>query len=84
MNKFGHGDEVQRCRLPKCVDVALSRFNDNMVLAWCVLSGCDYLPSIDKLAIKGAHSIVLKCAAHANGTIDTLVCATAIPFTLRG
>jgi hypothetical protein len=43
------------------------------IVAWCVLSGCDYLPSLPGIAVKMAHGIVERCRIQGTGTADALV-----------
>lgn len=58
MDRQGNGVEIARECLDKCTDVPLRGWTDDMVLKWCILAGCDYLPSLNGMGIKGAHAMV--------------------------
>eukprot|EP00899_Mesostigma_viride_P016570 jgi/Mesvir1/24914/Mv16902-RA.2 len=60
MDKHGHGCEVRFSDLPRCKEVRLEAFNRDMVLTWCILAGCDYLPSLEGIGVKTAHSLVAR------------------------
>jgi exonuclease 1 len=36
-------------------------FTDDMLLACCIVSGCDYLESIKGIGFKKAHKLVMEC-----------------------
>jgi 5'-3' exonuclease len=60
MDKEGYGQEIQRSSLARCEELSFASWNDEMVLSWCILSGCDYLENPPGMAGKRAHSHVAK------------------------
>ena len=59
MDKFGGCVEVKRSAVkPDRDGLDFSSFSDEMFLDFCVLSGCDYLPSIRGLGPKTLHELL--------------------------
>jgi len=58
MQRDGGGKEVALARLPACEELSLGHWSAEMVLNMCILAGCDYLPSLPGVGIKGAHDLV--------------------------
>ncbi|KAL9647878.1 hypothetical protein ABK040_008151 [Willaertia magna] len=62
MDKYGNGTEFclsslgERPHSDKCLD--FSKFNQDMIIRMCVLSGCDYLNSLPGIGPKTAYKIV--------------------------
>ena len=50
--------ELRFADLPANSEVSFVGFTASMVLEMCVLSGCDYLPSLPGLGIKRAHALI--------------------------
>lgn len=57
-----HGDciEISRSDFASCRDLTLAGFTDADFRCMAILSGCDYLPSINKIGLKTAHTYVRK------------------------
>lgn len=57
-----HGDciEISRSDFASCRDMTLAGFTDADFRLMAILSGCDYLPSINKVGLKTAHTYVRK------------------------
>ncbi|CAI9292887.1 unnamed protein product [Lactuca saligna] len=64
MDKFGQGVEFQYSRLQHTKDLNLSGFTKQMILEMCVLSGCDYLQSLQGMGLKKAHALIKKFKTH--------------------
>lgn len=60
MDKFGQGVEFQLHRLHHNRDLAFMGFTNEMLLEMCILSGCDYLPSLPGMGLKRAHALISK------------------------
>ena len=53
LDKFGNGKEIKLERLSQCREpVSYDKFDQRLFRRMCILSGCDYLPSIYGLGIK--------------------------------
>lgn len=57
-----HGDciEINRSDFASCRDMTLAGFTDADFRCMAILSGCDYLASINKVGLKTAHTYVRK------------------------
>ncbi|KAL1872533.1 Rad2 nuclease [Paecilomyces lecythidis] len=57
-----HGDciEISRCDFAACKDVSFIGWTDADFRRMCILSGCDYLPSIPKMGLKTAYRSIRK------------------------
>jgi exonuclease 1 len=57
-----HGDciEISRTDFASCRDITLAGFTDADFRRMAILSGCDYLASINKVGLKTAHTYVRK------------------------
>ncbi|KAJ3696092.1 hypothetical protein LUZ60_001469 [Juncus effusus] len=64
MDKFGQGVEYQSSKLGRNRELDLSGFNQQMLLEMCILSGCDYLPSLPGMGVKRAHSLIQKLKSY--------------------
>ena len=60
MDKSGRGGEIQLRNLASCEELSFAHWTPDMLLNMCVLSGCDYLPSLPGFGIKRAHDFVRK------------------------
>jgi len=59
MDKGGYVQEIQLDRLKNCSTPAdFTQFSMSMFRQMCILSGCDYLPSLPGLGIRTAHSLI--------------------------
>jgi exonuclease-1 len=58
MDDYGEGDEIVLNNLASNVGLNFQEFTHDMVIRWCIVSGCDYLPSLPKIGIKKAHKVV--------------------------
>ncbi|XP_053568256.1 exonuclease 1 [Bombina bombina] len=57
MDKFGHGLEIDQARLGMCKHLADS-FTEEKFRYMCILSGCDYLPSIHGIGLVKACKLL--------------------------
>ncbi|KAM0894965.1 hypothetical protein ACQ4PT_024127 [Festuca glaucescens] len=64
MDKFGHGVEFQITRLERNRELDLNGFTKQMLLEMCILSGCDYLPSLPGMGVKRAHALIQKLKSY--------------------
>ncbi|KAJ1698378.1 hypothetical protein LUZ63_006890 [Rhynchospora breviuscula] len=64
MDKFGQGVDYQSSRLPKNREFDFSGFTHQMLLEMCILSGCDYLPSLPGMGVKRAHALIQKLKSY--------------------
>lgn len=57
-----HGDcvEINRADFPLCREISLVGWSDAEFRRMAILSGCDYLPSINKMGLKTAYRYVRK------------------------
>lgn len=60
MDKYGQGVEFQFNKLEHNKDLNLIGFTNEMIQEMCILSGCDYLPSLPGMGLKRAHSLISK------------------------
>ena len=58
MDASGHGVEVKLTNLGACTDLPLQSWTQAQFQQMCVLSGCDYLPSLPSLGLKKAHALM--------------------------
>ena len=58
MGADGHGVEIRYGDLARNRDLSFVGFTPDMFLEMCVLSGCDYLPSLNGVGIKKAHGLI--------------------------
>lgn len=52
------GEQIKKKHLAAVNSVSFRNWTDEMFLTMCVLSGCDYLSSMQGLGIKTAHRLV--------------------------
>ncbi|PNT72968.1 hypothetical protein BRADI_2g51637v3 [Brachypodium distachyon] len=64
MDKFGQGVEFQIMRLEQNRELDFNGFTKQMLLEMCILSGCDYLPSLPGMGVKRAHALIQKLKSH--------------------
>ncbi|CAD6236527.1 unnamed protein product [Miscanthus lutarioriparius] len=64
MDKFGQGVEFQITRLERNRELDFNGFTRQMLLEMCILSGCDYLPSLSGMGVKRAHALIQKLKCH--------------------
>ena len=56
----GVGQEIDTGRLNECTEMDFCGWTHDMFAYMCILSGCDYLPSLHGIGIRTAYSIVNK------------------------
>ncbi|CAI8618745.1 unnamed protein product [Vicia faba] len=64
MDKFGQGVQFQYSMLQKNKELSFEGFNRQMLLEMCILSGCDYLPSLPGMGLKKAHASIKKFKSY--------------------
>lgn len=65
MQPDGTGIEIRYEDLGKNRGMSFVGFTSEMFLEMCILSGCDYLPSLAGVGIKKAHSLIRRFKTHA-------------------
>ncbi len=60
LNQYGECIEIERSDFPLCKEISLAGWTDAMFRRMAILSGCDYLPSIDKMGLKTAYRYIRK------------------------
>jgi exonuclease 1 len=58
LDNMGAGEEICSEDFPKNTEMSFQKWNSNMFLYMCIISGCDYLPNIKGNGIKQAHKMV--------------------------
>jgi exonuclease 1 len=58
MDKYGNGEEIQLKNIGLNEELNFISFNHEMFIRMCVLSGCDYLDSIQGIGIVNAYKMV--------------------------
>lgn len=58
MDKFGACCEIRLSDIPENRDPSFAGFTPQMVMEMCILSGCDYLPSLPGVGLKKAHGFI--------------------------
>ncbi|CAD8102762.1 unnamed protein product [Paramecium sonneborni] len=58
LDKFGYGEEIDYEVIQTCSDYNFQNWHHQKFLTFCILSGCDYLGSINGIGIKRAYQIV--------------------------
>ena len=64
MDKHGNGKEICLKNLGATEELNFVNWDQSMFQQMCILSGCDYLPSIAGLGVKRAHALI---HAHRHG-----------------
>ncbi|OAE29750.1 hypothetical protein AXG93_3884s1460 [Marchantia polymorpha subsp. ruderalis] len=64
MDKSGHGEEFQYSDLVRNKDLNFTNFTKQMVLEMCIMSGCDYLPSLPGMGVKRAHGLMRRFKSY--------------------
>lgn len=60
LDKYGEGVEVNLDRLSSVSDINLKGWTMSDIRQMCILSGCDYLPSLPGMGLKTAHKLLQK------------------------
>lgn len=60
LNQYGECVEIERADFRLCKDINLAGWSDARFRRMAILSGCDYLPSIDKMGLKTAYRFIRK------------------------
>lgn len=58
MDKYGQGVGFQFSEITANKDLDFSNFSKRMILELCIMSGCDYLPSLPGMGVKKAHALI--------------------------
>ncbi|KAG0556088.1 hypothetical protein KC19_11G025000 [Ceratodon purpureus] len=58
MDKFGQGVGFQFSDITANKDIDFNNFSKQMILEMCIMSGCDYLPSLPGMGVKRAHGLI--------------------------
>ncbi|CAL4947152.1 unnamed protein product [Urochloa decumbens] len=79
MDKFGQGVEFQITRLERNRELDFNGFTRQMLLEMCILSGCDYLPSLPGMGVKRAHGLIQKLKCHEKVIKHLRYSASSVP-----
>jgi 5'-3' exonuclease len=81
MDAEGSGKEIQlNKRLSQCEELPFRSFSPDMFLNFCILSGCDYLPSFEGMGISKAHETV---RLHGKKGTDALLAQVGFLYSGR-
>ncbi|CDH53037.1 related to exo1-exonuclease which interacts withmsh2p [Lichtheimia corymbifera JMRC:FSU:9682] len=58
MNASGHGVMIRRQNLENATEIDMRGWNMTKIRHMCILSGCDYLPSLPGIGLKNAHKLL--------------------------
>jgi len=61
LDKEGNGDLIKRSDLGTNEALSFAHWTDDLFKLFCCLAGCDYMPGIRNVGIKGAYKITAKC-----------------------
>ena len=73
MDRNGDGYEIKMENLNKVTEMDFSTFKGDMFLKMCILSGCDYLPSIKSIGFKKSHKLFLEFGDNIPEIINKLI-----------
>ncbi|KAI8147308.1 PIN domain-like protein [Fennellomyces sp. T-0311] len=60
LNQYGEGIRIQHSRLAQAKELDLHGWDQTKIRHMCILSGCDYLPSLPGIGLKIAHKLLKK------------------------
>ena len=63
MDAYGHGIAIDLADLSKLTDLKLHEFTQEMFRHMCILSGCDYLPSVKGIGLHKALKLLRKSSS---------------------
>ncbi|CDS08505.1 hypothetical protein LRAMOSA09866 [Lichtheimia ramosa] len=58
MNASGHGVMIRQENLENATEIDIKGWNLTKIRHMCILSGCDYLPSLPGIGLKNAHKLL--------------------------
>lgn len=64
MDFNGNGVLIEQDRLHLAMDIPLEQFNMDMFRYICILSGCDYLPSLPGIGLGKAQKFIKRNTDH--------------------
>jgi exonuclease 1 len=64
IDKYGQGVEFQIARLERNRELDFNGFTRQMLLEMCILSGRDYLPSMQGMGVKRVHGLIQRFKCH--------------------
>ena len=70
MDAYGHGMAIDLADLSKLTDLKLHEFTQEKFRHMCILSGCDYLPSVKGIGLHKALKLLRKSSSVEK--VDTL------------
>ena len=85
MDKYGQGVEFQFCNIMRNKGLDFNNFTRQMVLEMCIMSGCDYLPSLPGMGVKRAHGLIKRFKSYQKVGIFkcmklSLIACGVVPF----
>jgi len=79
MGADGIGLEIRYADLARNRDLSFVGFTPEMFLEMCVLSGCDYLPSLNGVGIKKAHGLIRRFRTYSKALRHMKFEGVAVP-----
>jgi len=70
MDKYGQGVGFQFSDITANKDIDFSNFSKRMILELCIMSGCDYLPSLPGMGVKKAHALIKRFKTYQKVDVD--------------
>eukprot|EP00850_Spirogloea_muscicola_P020297 SM000212S06890 [mRNA] locus=s212:77575:81778:- [translate_table: standard] len=64
MDKMGQGLEIQYSQIVRASELNFTNFTHQMFLETCILSGCDYLSSLQGMGVKRAHGLMRRFKSY--------------------
>eukprot|EP00850_Spirogloea_muscicola_P004486 SM000019S05030 [mRNA] locus=s19:514785:519016:- [translate_table: standard] len=64
MDKTGQGLEIQYSQIVRASELNFTNFTHQMFLETCILSGCDYLSSLQGMGVKRAHGLMRRFKSY--------------------
>ncbi|CAM6088300.1 unnamed protein product [Calypogeia fissa] len=64
MDKYGQGEQFQYDDIGRNKDIKFVHFTPQMVLEMCVMTGCDYLPSLPGMGVKKAFALIQRFRSY--------------------
>lgn len=72
MNASGHGVMIRQENLGNATEIDIKGWNLTRIRHMCILSGCDYLPSLPGIGLKNAHKLLKNYRTIDSVSLDCL------------
>lgn len=81
MDSEGIGQEIRYADIVRNKDLSFVGFTPDQFLEMCVMSGCDYLPSLSGVGIKKAHGLMRRFKSYSKALRNLRFDGTHVPRT---